>query len=273
MLPTKNHTRHLWTQISCLFFTKALTASVKVSVPWYTRGMSSWSSQHLLYGEGLMETVCCRFPRLLNRVYLIHKHHVVCVWQLHESREQMFVIMKPSKYINHSRLMKSHESLSRYREQLKDNRVMSEKLKLLTHLQCVLDFKHDIVVDSGWDGLHFLPSETAPVIPQNIMNPARQRLITVTGHLWTLLRILDTHREKNNNTQYNNVTVKVHLLLWIDLSILYDSQTTSCDPFNTRDMQNYINSRILKLFLNMYMKGKVFIFCWFLIVWMLCFYW
>ncbi len=99
--------------------------------------MSSWSSQHLLYGEGLMETVCCRFPRLLNGVYLIHKPHVVCVWQLHEPRDQMFVIIQPNKCINHSRLMKSHEISSRYREQWKDYRVRREKQKLLTLTVCV----------------------------------------------------------------------------------------------------------------------------------------
>ncbi len=99
--------------------------------------MSSWSSQHLLYGEGLMETVCCRFPRLLNGVYLIHKPHVVCVWQLHEPRDQMFVIIQLNKCINHSRLMKSHEISSRYREQWKDYRVRREKQKLLTLTVCV----------------------------------------------------------------------------------------------------------------------------------------
>ncbi len=155
--------------------------------------MSSWSSQHLLYGEGLMETVCCRFPRLLNGVYLIHKPHVVCVWQLHEPTDQMFVIIQPNKCINHSRLMKSHEISSRYREQLRTIE-SEERNKNCWHLQFVLESKHEIVVASGWDGLHLLPSETAPVIPQNIMNPTGQRLIAVTGHLWTLLRILDTQK-------------------------------------------------------------------------------
>jgi len=73
---------------------------MKVCVPWDLRGTSSWSSQHLLYSESLMETVSRGFPEALDRVYLIHKRHVVCVRQLHEPRDHTRCLL--SININHS---------------------------------------------------------------------------------------------------------------------------------------------------------------------------
>lgn len=38
--------------------------------------------------------------------------------------------------------------------------------------------------------MNFLPSETGPVVPHNVMNPTRKRLITVTLDYRALLGIL-----------------------------------------------------------------------------------
>lgn len=180
-----------------------LTAPIKVCVPRYPGGMSSWSSQHILYGEGLMDTVRCRFPGLLNRVYFIHKLHVVCVWQLHEPRDRTRYSL-PNKHINQSFMQCirgdeiTWDLIKRYSE-IRDDYI-TNTADMIKHSQFVFESKHGTVVDSGWDGLHLLPSETGPVIPQNIMSPTGHRLIAVTGHLWTLLRILDTQKKKIKNT-------------------------------------------------------------------------
>lgn len=78
--------------------------------------------------------------------------------------------------------MKSHEILIKRYSEIRDDYI-TNTADMIKHSQFVFESKHGTVVDSGWDGLHLLPSETGPVIPQNIMSPTGHCLIAVTGHL------------------------------------------------------------------------------------------
>lgn len=46
------------------------------------------------------------------------------------------------------------------------------------------------VIWSWWYWFHFLPSETGPVVPKDIMSPAWQGLVTVADHLGALFCVL-----------------------------------------------------------------------------------
>lgn len=68
----------------------------------------------------------------------------------------------------------------------------------------------------GWNWFHLLPSKTGPVVPQDIVDPARQGLVTVAGHLAALLRVLQvqtahssqTQRQVNNSAQMGGKNLK-----------------------------------------------------------------
>lgn len=48
-------------------------------------------------------------------------------------------------------------------------------------------------ISAGWNWLHLLPSETGPVVSQDVVDPARQGLVTVAGDAAALVRVLQVH--------------------------------------------------------------------------------
>lgn len=50
-------------------------------------------------------------------------------------------------------------------------------------------------ISMGWNWLHLLASKTGPVVTQDIVDPARQGLVTVAGHAAALFRVLQVHAE------------------------------------------------------------------------------
>ncbi len=120
----------------------------------------------------------------------------------------MFVNIQPNKCINHSRLMKSHEISSRYREQLKDNRVTREKQKLLTltvrlGIQACDCGRFGVgwaVPSSPWNSPSYSPKHHEP-----------NRAASDRSN-WSPLNPAENTRHAEN-TQCNIVTVKAQYLL------------------------------------------------------------
>lgn len=67
------------------------------------------------------------------------------------------------------------------------------------HLLPVAEEGFDILVGRNW--LHLLPGKTGPVVSQDIVDPARQGLVTVAGHLAALLGVLQVQTAHSSQTQ------------------------------------------------------------------------
>lgn len=63
------------------------------------------------------------------------------------------------------------------------------------------------VISSGWYWFHPLAHKTGPVVPEDIVNPPWQGLVTVACHLRALLCVLKVQGEKY--TAVGNTTIQV----------------------------------------------------------------
>lgn len=152
----------------------------------------------LLQGERFMLRVRRRLPEILLCVYAFDEVHVVFVRHVEPTAEV--------------RKKMSSDSL----EKNPGCPLLAEQ-EMAVHLLPVAEEGFDILVGQNW--LHLLPSKTGPVVSQDIVDPARQGLVTVAGHLAALLGVLQvqtahssrTQRQVNNSDQYEETILDFKL--------------------------------------------------------------
>lgn len=132
----------------------------------------------LLQGECFMLRVRHRLPEILLRVYTFDEVHVVFVRHVEPT--------------GGARKKISSDSLLHQRGGEEKPGYPAVRLP-------AAEEGFDTRVGCNW--FHLLPSKTGPVVSQDIVDPARQGLVTVAGHLAALLRVLQVQTAQSSQTQ------------------------------------------------------------------------
>lgn len=138
----------------------------------------------LLQGECFMLRVRHRLPEILLRVYTFDEVHVVFVRHVEPTGEVRKKI--------------SSDSRLHQRGEKKPGHPLLVKQETAVQLPAAAEGFDTRV---GWNWFHLLPGKTGPVVSQDIVDPARQGLVTVAGHLAALLRVLQVQTAHSSQTQ------------------------------------------------------------------------